>query len=146
MGGGRRQDQALVRIASMLLALAVLAESAAGRAFPVRWFVLTLLAQGEAVARSFVVEQIGDAWLCLDQAGDLAHERPRWDALAAMHLAVRFRVLATVLSACLHADGGAGHPGGNLLPVDGGRIDDAPAPHLVLVVLVCGARRRLDTS
>ena len=48
--------QALRRIASLLLALAVLAEAAAGRSRPVRSLVLWLLRTAEAAVRAFAAE------------------------------------------------------------------------------------------
>ena len=51
-----RDDRTLGRIVATLVALAVLAERAAGRSYPVRCLVLFILRQAESVAGSFVAE------------------------------------------------------------------------------------------
>ena len=80
----------------MLVALAVLAERTAGRAFPVRWFVLSLLRYAEGVARAYVVDLTQWEWPGLE--GDLA---PGSSPMDAALLGLRLRMLAAVLGALL---------------------------------------------
>lgn len=91
-----RDKLALRRIAAVLVALAVLAESAAGRSFPVRWFVLAILRQAEAAAWAFVVDVTQSDWPCFGDLPELG-SRPA-DAAC---LALRFRALAAALGALL---------------------------------------------
>ena len=132
-----QDDRTLRRIAALLVAMAVLAERAAGRSFPVRWVVLSLLRLAASVAETFVVEVTQLDWPCPDGAWDF-----RGDALDAAWLALRLRALAGVIEAL------AGLPYG----VDGWisrtvRESRDPAPRAYLV-LVTNAGRRLapDTS
>lgn len=96
MNAARRDDRTLIRIAAMLVALAVLAERAGSRSLPVRWLVLCILRRAEAVAHAFVVEAIQTNWPCLEEALEVEN-RP----IDAVWLAWRFRVLAAALSALL---------------------------------------------
>jgi hypothetical protein len=91
-----RDIQALRRIAATLVALAALAELAAGRSFAVRWLVLAILRPAEAVAAQFVAElthavrpACRENPACRNGPGD------------AMLLAWRFRTLAAALAALL---------------------------------------------
>lgn len=63
MGGRGRDIEALRGIVTTLIALAGLAQRAAGLPFPLRFFVLVILRRAEAVARDFVVEEMGADWL-----------------------------------------------------------------------------------
>lgn len=90
----------LSRIVAMLIALAVLAERAGGRSFPVRWLVLCILRRAEAVAHAFVVEATQANWPCLEE--DFGSESA---PLEAVWLAWRLRVLAAVLGAFLRLAG-----------------------------------------
>jgi len=90
----RRDHQTLSRIAAMLLALAVLAERAGSRSFPVRWFVLSILWHAEAVARAFVVAETQMHWPCIDDDRECRPVDAAW-------LAFRFRALAAMLGALL---------------------------------------------
>ena len=103
-------------IARTLLALAQLAECAAGRSFPVRFLVLAILSRAEAIARAFVARTsatlIAEAieagcpdfpfpdLACLDEPTGL-HCGPADAAL----LALRLRMLAAVLGALADTDG-----------------------------------------
>ena len=88
------EDQTQRRIVALLVSFAVLAERAAGRSFPVRWFVLVLLRHAEAVARDFVAETTGTTLPC-PEAPLGAGTRPADAAL----LAGRLRMLAALLRA-----------------------------------------------
>ena len=95
MEGAFKDRRTLRAIAATLLALALLAERAAGRSLPVRLLVLSILSRAEAVARAFV-------------AGAIEADRPdlpcfaeplamRGGAVDAEILALRLRMLAAVL-------------------------------------------------
>jgi len=90
----RRDIQTLKRIVAMLMALAVLAEHAGSRSFPVRWLVLAILTQAEAVAQAFVVEATRTQWPDFEVE---TQSRP----VDATVLAMRFRLLAVALGALL---------------------------------------------
>lgn len=94
---GINEDRTLRRIVTTLVALAVLAEQAAGRSYLVRCLVLFILRQAESVASSFV-------------AGAMPMFRPavsvRFPPIPdspddATGLAVRLRALAAALDALL---------------------------------------------
>ena len=90
-------------IAATLMALALLAERAAGRSFPVRFFVLAVLGRAEAMARKLVAREIEADWPdapCLDEP-PVRH----YGAADAQLLALRLRMLAAVLGALADADG-----------------------------------------
>ncbi len=94
--GAMRDDRMLRRVVALLVALAVLAEKAAHRSAPVRFIVLWLLRQAEAVAAEFVFEEIGVPALAADivaAAGNGPED--------AVRLAERLRVLAAALAAML---------------------------------------------
>ena len=167
------QDRGTLRgIATTLLALALLAERAAGRSFPVRFLVLAILFRAEAIARRFVarsaatlIAEAVDAGCpdlpfpdlaCLDEPDGL-----HYGAAHAALLALRLRVLAAVLgmfadaedslddrSALFTGDRSAGWA------ADGSsygsasanlvrRLSGAPFPPLLLVVRLPAARRLL---
>ncbi|CAG0975612.1 MAG: hypothetical protein F9K19_22270 [Rhizobiaceae bacterium] len=124
---GALQDRRTFRgIAATLLVLALLAERAAVRSFPVRFVVLAILWRAEAIARAFVVKATG-----IDGLG----ERPplRGCAIDAGILALRLRMLAAVLGALA---GAAGRPAGK---EDG--PGDAPRLPVLLVVRLPRPRR-----
>ncbi|KAB2946199.1 MAG: hypothetical protein F9K19_26030, partial [Rhizobiaceae bacterium] len=57
MAGALQDKGTFQGIARTLLALALLAERAAGRSLPVRFLVLVLLGRAEAIARRFVAQE-----------------------------------------------------------------------------------------
>ena len=114
---GALQDRGTWKgIAATLLALALLAERAAGRSFPVRFLVLAILGRAEAIARACVARAsatvIAEAieagcpcpdfpdLACLDESDGL-----HCGAADAVLLALRLRVLAAVLSILAETDG-----------------------------------------
>ncbi len=133
----RGRDIRLIRrIAEILVALAALAERAAGRSFPVRWFILSILRHAEAVACAWVADTTQTDWPPLDE--QLEHENRPLDAAL---LAWRFRALAAVLCAasqraCLDA----------CLPIVRSPGRAAPLLRRLLVVAVGDALRPHDTS
>ena len=98
-GGETLDERRLRRIIATLVALAALAERAAGRSFPVRWLVLALLRYAETVARDYVIETAPWAWPYLENEPE-AGSTPMDAAL----LGLRLRMLAAVLGALLPAD------------------------------------------
>lgn len=95
-GVGKKDRAALLRVIALLVAMADLAEIACGRSRPVRWLVLLILCQGEAVARDYVAGLTGVPTSTRPteapiDAGDGAAE--------AMRLAAVFRALAGALAA-----------------------------------------------
>ena len=99
MNGTGGNDRTLRRTSAMLVALAVLAERAACRSFPVRWFVLALLRYAERVARAYVVEITQWEWPGFDD--DLEPGSSAYDAAL---LAWRLRLLAAILGALLPSE------------------------------------------
>ncbi len=96
---GALQDRGTFRgIAATLLALSLVAERAAGRAFPVRFLVLAILNRAEAVARAFVARATGTD--CLDEPS-----ARHYGAADAQLLALRLRMLAAILGALADAEG-----------------------------------------
>lgn len=89
-----KTDHALMRIVALLLALASLAERAAGMPQPVRSAALWFLRPAEAVAREFVTGQA---------CPEIPYSHRRDERAEAMHLAVSFRALAHSLEAELAA-------------------------------------------
>ena len=92
-----RDDRTLGRIVATLVALAVLAERAAGRSYPVRCLVLFILRQAESVAGSFVAE----AMQTFRPAGHVRIPPVPNGPADAIGLAMRFRALAAALGALL---------------------------------------------
>ena len=90
-----RDDRTLGRIVATLVALAVLAEHAAGRSYPVRCLVLFILRQAESVAGSFVAE----AMQTFRPAGLVRIPPIPNSPDDATGLAMRFRALAAALGA-----------------------------------------------
>ena len=167
---GALQDRGTFRgIARTLLALALLAERAAGRSFPVRFLVLVLLGRAEAIARAYVARTsatlIAEAieagcpdvpdLACLDEPTGL-----HYGAADAVLLALRLRILAAVLDLLSVAEDVCDNRLAVLSdnrsdwPADGSAVaapqaEGAPLPPLLLVVRLPVARRRFlppDTS
>lgn len=95
-GEGRR----LGRLVTLVVALAVLAERAGRRSYPVRWFVLALLRHAEAVVMDFAAGATGTPLPC----PALPYGAGSGPADAAL-LAARLRLLASVLRVLLPPDG-----------------------------------------
>ncbi|MFN3550154.1 MAG: hypothetical protein ACK4U0_21940 [Mesorhizobium sp.] len=99
----------LRRVAALLVALAALADRAAGRSVPVRWFVLALLRYTERIVSEFVADATGWNLSGLAEAhgvgddldGPLGSGNGPADAVA---LAWRLRSLAAMLGALLPAE------------------------------------------
>lgn len=92
----RGDDRTVRRIMALLVALALLAERAAGRSLPVRLIVLWCVRRAETVAAAFVLEAIGappPAILSPSAIGSGPDD--------ALVLAARLRVLAAALGALL---------------------------------------------
>ena len=92
-----RDNRTLRRIVTTLVALAVLAEQAAGRSYPVRCLVLFILRQAESVAGSFVAGAMTTPRLAVYVRIPPIPNSPA-DATG---LAMRFRALAAALGALL---------------------------------------------
>ena len=168
---GALQDRGTFRgIARTLLALALLAERAAGRSFPVRFLVLVLLGRAEAIARAYVARTsatlIAEAieagcpdvpdLACLDEPTGL-----HYGAADAVLLALRLRILAAVLDllsvaedvcdnrlAVFSDDRSTGWLA-NWPAVAAPGAGEAPLAPLLLIVCLPAARRRFrppDTS
>ncbi|HHZ08420.1 MAG TPA: hypothetical protein GX405_06530 [Rhizobiales bacterium] len=151
MAGGSQDRGTFPGIARTLLALALLAERAAGRSFPVRFLVVAILGRAVAVARAYVAREIGAEGWCLDLAFPDEPPAMRFAAAGADILALRLRLLAAVLGAL--ADTGAasaglsdGRPAGRPEGVSfhgsaGHFADRAPlangVTHLALLLVVC---------
>ena len=91
----RGNERAVLRIMALLVSLAVLAERAAVRSWPVRFLVLSVLRRAEVVATRFVFEATG-----APLAGMPTPAIPN-DPADAIRLAARFHALAAVLGALL---------------------------------------------
>ena len=89
-----KTDHALMRIVALLLALASLAERAAGMPQPVRSAALWFLRPAQALAWEFVTGQAHP---------EIPHTHRRDERAEAMRLAVSFRALACSLEAELAA-------------------------------------------
>ena len=141
MEGAFRDRRTLRAIAATLLALALLAERAAGRSFPVRFLVLSLLWRAEAVARAFVAEATGTFvagatgadWPCPDLPSFAEPLGLRGRPVDAAILALRLRMLAAVLGML---SGAAGLSAG-----EEPRPEGAPGLPVILVVRLPAARR-----
>ncbi|CAG0955738.1 MAG: hypothetical protein F9K19_10780 [Rhizobiaceae bacterium] len=96
---GASQDRGTFKgIAATPLALALLAERAAGHSFPVRFIVLAILRRAESVASAFVTTATG---------ADCLAEPPamHYGVVDAERLALRLRMLAAVLGVLADAAG-----------------------------------------
>ncbi len=116
-------------MAATLLALALLAERAAGRSLPVRFILLAVLGRAEAIARAFVARAIA-----ADVPDLICGAEPpglRGGTADAEILALRLRMLAVVLDALADPLAGA----------DAGLTGEEPggAAHLsaLLPLLLC---------
>ncbi|APH72124.1 hypothetical protein [Aquibium oceanicum] len=89
-------ERMLRRIIALLVSFAAMAEQAATRSAPVRWFVLCLLLYAEKVAESFVIEAAG---LPLSELEVIALDGK--DPDDALSLAARFYALAAALCTLL---------------------------------------------
>ncbi len=98
MEGVLRDRGRLRGIARMLLSLALIAERAAGRSYPVRFLVLAILCRAETIARAFVADATGADGLVEPPA-------MHYGAADAEILGLRLRMLAAVLGALAGADG-----------------------------------------
>ena len=151
MAGGLQGRGTLKGMAATLLALALLAECAAGRSFPVRFLVVAILGRAVAVARAYVAREIEAEGWCLDLAFPDEPPAMRFAAAGADILALRLRLLAAVLGALAGAvDGSDGRPDhGSACPAS--RLGGAarrPAPDTVLLLFfpACRPPRLYDTS
>ncbi len=127
----------LLRLVALLLALADVAERAAGRSHAVQRLVTWFLRHGEAVARDHVLALTGRA----------AHSPsptmlPHSGAGEALHLAASFRALAAALSAFANTVAMFGIKAGHAI-VDAGRA--ATVALAALAGPVCAVGRR-DSS
>ena len=153
MAGALQERGTFRGIALTLLALALLAERAAGRSYPVRFLVLAILYRAEAIARAFVAKSIeADCpdlpcpdLLCFGEAP--AHHHGASDA---EFLALRLRMLAAVLGALAEADAGCDDRSAGWT---GAVAPFAAAPRLPVLLVVrfpprhsCGPPRPHDTS
>ncbi|MCV0397734.1 MAG: hypothetical protein K5878_20465 [Rhizobiaceae bacterium] len=91
-----RWDGRLRRIIAVLVALAVLAERAADRSYPVRCFVLWLLRRAEAAVADFVAEATGMPQPAFAGIGTTGN-----DPEDALLLAARLHALAEALAVLL---------------------------------------------
>ena len=91
-------DRMLEHVVALLVALAVQAERAAGRSFPVRWLVLAILRRGELAACTCLAEMTRCEWSWFEDPAEL-----RCDPADAILLAARLRMLAAVLASLLCA-------------------------------------------
>ncbi|APH71102.1 hypothetical protein BSQ44_06760 [Aquibium oceanicum] len=89
-------ERMLRRVIALLVSFAALAERAAGRSAPVRWFVLMILRHAEAVAENYVCEMTGMRLLKLEGVAPVGNDPD--DALS---LVARFYALAAALCALL---------------------------------------------
>ena len=136
MEGAFRDRRTLRAIAATLVALALLAERAAARSFPVRFLVLAVLWRADAIARAFVARATGTFvagatgtfvagvtwtdWPCFDEPLGL-----RASPADAALLALRLRMLAALLEVLA---GAAGRPAGERPGPGGGGRPAAPPP------------------
>jgi hypothetical protein len=92
MDKGKRKDRTLRGIATVLIALAVLAERVSCRSWPVRFLTLFILRPVEAYAWAYVAGMTGNLPPILDcePEGGSGPEN-------ALELALRFRLLAAIL-------------------------------------------------
>jgi hypothetical protein len=113
MHGEARNERTTRRTFALLVALAGLAERAAGRCFPLRFLVLFLLRHAEELAREYVAGAMGVDGLWFDDG--MEHTSRPVDAAL---LAERFRLLAAELRGLLPPDGrfGAAIPRRDAVP------------------------------
>ena len=94
-------ERMLRRVMALLVSFAAMAEQAATRSGPVRWFVLVLLRYAEAVSESYVLETAG---MPLSEFEGIAPDGNNPDD--ALRLAARFYALAAALCTLLPLGGG----------------------------------------
>jgi len=140
--GGKRGS--FDRIVALLLALADLADRAAGAPRPVRWLVLWALRQADMVARDFVADHFREAAPrhCCPVVIIVRHGNDPSDAL---NLALSLRMLARALRAI------AAHVGRLALARLGEAIgvcgrDGLPGRGAILCLPFAATLVRLDTS
>ncbi len=148
MEGAFRDRRTLRAIAATLLSLALLAERAAGRSFPVRFLVLAILCRAETIARAFVAEATEAdrarldlpcrEWPCPDWLYPDELPAMRYGVADAEILALRLRMLAAVLGVLAEADDrfAAGSAGWAL------HFGGAPGREDAILLLVFPACRR----
>ena len=138
---GEINRKALRRLVALLLALADLAERAAGRSRPVRHLVLWFLRQAEEIARDHVAGLTRAAFPPAPAA--ILYESD--SAADAMRLALGFRALAAAL-AVLTAEAFASWRAGSQILCSGfaGSVTGAPAALRDWTVVL--AAERLDSS
>ncbi len=98
MHGVAGSDRILEHIAALLVALAVQAERAACRSFPIRWLAIAILRPAEARASAWVAEVTPCEWRAFEDT-----MQPGYGPGDAILLAARFRMLAAMLAALLRA-------------------------------------------
>jgi len=96
MDGRGLNDQTLRRMIALLVSFAVLAERAAGRSFPVRWLVLTIVRHAETVVLDLLADTVQVDFSGLDDDPAPGHEP--YDAAV---LGWRLRMLAAMLGTLL---------------------------------------------
>ena len=136
MEGALRDRRTLRRIAALLLALALLAERAAGRSFPIRFLVLSILCRAEAVARAYVAGATEADWPRPDLPCFGEPLAMRGGAIDAEILALRLRMLAAVLGVLANAAGGSAGRSAGFAP----RPEGAPGLPVILIVRLRAAR------
>lgn len=154
MAGFVQDRGTFLGIARTLLALALLAERAAGRSLPVRFLVLAILGRAEKIARAFVARSMATLVAEAIEAGCPCPDIPCADLLApdepsvhhygaaeAQLLALRLRILAALLGMLADEDGEPGERAtcGSAVwvPVPGG----GTARHADLILLLVFRRR-----
>ena len=138
MHGVAGSDRILEHIAALLVALAVQAERAACRSFPIRWLALVILRTAEARACACAAEVTPCEWRGFAHTAELGYGPG--DAIL---LAARFRMLAAMLAALLRA---GRVPPGRSRRCDGARacfVQCAARPAVVSTALAGGP---YDTS
>ena len=126
MHGRAREDRTGRRIVALLVSFAVLAERAAGRSFPVRWFVLVLLRHAQTVALAYVAEVMQASFIEVEE-----QQEAGFTPADAMLLCLRFRALAAVLGALLGPEERPDEDGARIVGSD---RRAAPCACLLLVV------------
>ncbi len=105
MVGALRNEGMLLKIAALLVSLALVAERAAGRSLPVRLLVFAVLRRAEAIAQNFVAREAGAEGIDWPVPGDAAAIRNQ--PLEAAWLALSFRMLAAALCDLVEAAAGS---------------------------------------
>ena len=143
---GAAEDRGIFRgIARTLLALALLAERAAARSWPLRFLVLVVLFRAEAIARGFVAREIEADWPdapCLDLPCLDEPSARHYGAADAALLALRLRMIAAVLGALDEADEICDDPSAGWTGGTAPRALAAPDLPVLLVFSLPAARLR----